>query len=299
MNASTASNVVIVGGGPAGLTAALYLGRFHRAPLVIDSGGSRARWIPASHNIPGFTEGINGPQLLGQMRAQAARHGVMFQHGTVQAIAQHENGFSLTIGQESLLSRFVILASGVKDHFPDLKGVKEATLRSVLRFCPICDGFEASGKRIAVIGNGELGEHEARFLFQTYSKDVSYLDIGNADSARQADLEGFGVRVRKVMLDELRINDDGLALHPRVGATEKYDICYAALGCTPQTHLATSLGASRDETGALSVTKHQQTSINGLYAAGDVVRGLNQIVVAAAEAAIAATDIHNRLLASS
>lgn len=295
MRASTISNVVIVGAGPAGLAAAMYLGRFHRKPLVVDAGGSRALWIPASHNIPGFTQGISGPKLLSRLRAQAARYGAEFRQGTVSGISRRDKNFALTVRGRTLTTRFVILATGVKDRFPQLAGVAEAALRSVLRFCPICDGFEATGKRIAVIGNGELGEHEAKFLFQTYSRNVSYLNLGEANCARDAALEAGGIIVRNVRLDELQIKREALSLTSRGGPAEKYDVFYSALGCVPQHQLATSLGAVCDKTMALTVNKHQQTSVNGLYAAGDIVRGLNQVVVAVAEGAIAATDIHNRL----
>ena len=98
-------------------------------------------------------------------------------------------------------------------------------------------------------------------------------------------------------LQSLRIEQDALVLSPADGEHRRFEVCYAALGCTPQNQLAADLGADRDESGALRVNSQHETSIPRLYAAGDVVRGLNQIVVAAAEAAIAATDIHNRLRA--
>ena len=275
----------------------MYLGRFHRAPLVIDGGASRARWIPSSHNIPGFTAGVSGTELLSDLRRQAARYGAEFLAATVSAMSWQKKAFTLSFGRQLHTARFVLLATGVKDTFPAIPGVEEAVLRSVMRFCPICDGFEASGKRIAVIGNGERGRQEAQFMFQTYSKHVSYLNLGKRDRKRRAALERLGLSVREIRLDELRIERDALSLNPRRGSRQKYDVSYSALGCEPQHQLAENVGAARDAKGMLIVNAHQQTTVDRLYAAGDIVRGLNQVVVGAAEAAIAATDIHNRLRA--
>jgi thioredoxin reductase (NADPH) len=292
------SDVIIVGAGPGGLTAALYLGRFRRPPLVIDGGQSRARWIPVAHNIPGFTEGIAGTQLLAQLGAQARRYGARFLAGSVSGISREAGAFSLTLGQRTLKSQFVILATGVKDQFPCLPGVEEAVLRSVVRFCPICDGFEATGRRIAVIGNGERGIHEAQFLLQSYSSEVSYLHFDDLNTACRQQLARLGIAVRRINPGELHVEGGALRVNSAAGACAAFDVIYSALGCVPQQQLAAALGAARDAGGALIVNAHQQTSVDGLYAAGDIVRGLDQVVVAAAEAAIAATDIHNRLRTS-
>jgi thioredoxin reductase (NADPH) len=99
-------------------------------------------------------------------------------------------------------------------------------------------------------------------------------------------------------LRQLKIKQEALVLELPQGDARVFDVFYGALGCTPRIDLAAALGADRDDSNALHVNAHQETSVDGLYAAGDVVRGLNQVVIAAAEAALAATDIHNRLRAS-
>jgi thioredoxin reductase (NADPH) len=291
-------DVLIVGGGIAGLTAATYLGRFRRPALVIDAGSSRARWIPRSHNIPGFAGGVGGEELLDRLRTQATTYGAEFLQRRVDSLHRRDSAFELIVGSESIRSRFVILATGVKDHLPELPRVAEAVLRSVLRICPICDGFEAIDKRIAVVGDGERGQHEAEFL-RTYSDQVAYLHVGgrlNGDSGRR--LADQGIEVIETGWDRLVIKDNRLAVALSHDGHRSYDVFYSALGCAPQIQLASALGAECDENHALRVNAHQQTSVDGLYAAGDNVRGLNQVVVAAAEAALAATDIHNRLRAS-
>lgn len=290
-------DVLIIGGGPAGLTAAVYLGRFLRRVVVIESAASRARWIPTSHNIPGFTQGVAGSDLLKALRAQASRYGAEIRTGEVSALARRESAFEARAAGEILSARFVLLATGVRDRLPEIPGAADALLRSVLRVCPICDGFEARGRSIAVIGDGPHGDREAEFL-RTYSDRITYLDVGgNAAPRRRERLERAGIAFIEARLRDLVLDRGQLRLCPPHGEIKTFEVAYAALGCTPQLDLVAPLGARCDDARALMVDAHQQTSVDGLYAAGDVVRGLNQVVIACAEAAIAATDIHNRLRA--
>ena len=288
-------DTIIIGAGPAGLTAAIYLGRFRRAPLVIDGGSSRARWIPRSHNILGFPQGIGGQELLSQLRTHAEQYGAHIRQGTVVEIARRDAGFEVHCRSDLLRCRYVILAAGIQDHLPGIPGAEDAVRRGVLRICPICDAYEATGKRIAVIGDSERGEREADFL-RTYSKYITLLHIGRAlEPERRVRLEARGIELIETSLQCLTIEADDLQLRLPSGDNRKFDVFYTALGCSPRNELATSLGAAHDENQQLTVSSHCETSIPGLYAVGDVVRGLNQVVVAAAEAAIAATHIHNRL----
>jgi thioredoxin reductase (NADPH) len=287
-------DTVIIGAGPAGLTAANYLARFHRRAIVIDGGASRARWIPESHNIPAFAQGIGGTQLLSQLRQQALRYGAEIRSGHVDRISRRHEGFRVHIGAEELDAHFVLLGTGVQDHLPEIAGAEEALLRSVLRICPICDAFEATGKRIAVVGSGKHGDREAQFL-RTYSERVTLVHIGGArEPGCDQVLRDAGIAILESQIADLQVTDDRLSVRTANGL-RYFDVFYSALGCKPMTELARPLGATVDEHGALQVNEHQQTSVAGIYAAGDLVRGLNQVVVAAAEAAIAATDIHNKL----
>jgi thioredoxin reductase (NADPH) len=286
-------DAVVVGAGPAGLTAAIYLGRFRRRCLVLDNGDSRARWIPTSHNIPGFTAGIGGQELLNALQAQALKYGAQIHRTHVSKLTVEDDIFVLRTEEGPLYSRHVLLATGVKDHLPAIEGASEAVMRSLLRFCPICDAFEAIDQRIAVIGDGAAGEREAEFL-KTYSSQVTLLYVGVPTSpASSVD----GIERISIRLTDLRIREDRVTLLGGDGG-RSFDAVYFALGCSPQHDLARALHATCDERGALQVNAHQQTTVPRLYAAGDVVRGLNQVVVAAAEGAVAATDIHNKLRGS-
>ena len=290
-------NVIIIGAGPAGLTTGIYLGRYHRPPLLIDGGASRARWIPKSHNMLGFPQGIGGQALLAQLRTHAEQYGAQIRQDSVEALRRDEEGFSVQLSKDIVRSRYVVLATGVQDHLPPLAGAEEAVRRSVLRICPICDAYEATGKKIAVIGDSPRGEREAAFL-QTYSSSVTFIYIGGAhDPERRSRTGAAGIDLIETSLEHLTIEQDGLRVRLPSGQQREFDVFYSCLGCSPRNELATSLGAACDENSQLIVSSHCETSVPGLYATGDVVRGLNQVVVAAAEAAIAATHIHNRLRA--
>ena len=116
--------VLVIGAGPAGLTAATYLARFRRRTLVIDAGQPRACWIPLSHNTPGFPAGVSGPDILARMREQAEEYGAVIAPGRVEALARDGQGFIAEIDGRSLRARAVLLATGVVDHHPDLPGVE-------------------------------------------------------------------------------------------------------------------------------------------------------------------------------
>ena len=289
---------VVVGGGPAGLTAAIYLARFRRDFRVIDAGRSRAAKIPRSRNHPGFPAGVPGRTLLARMRRQAEAYGAVITPGQVTGLAQLASGFRLETDDGPVRARTVILATGVVDREPALPGVGEAVSRGLVRVCPICDGYEVIGRSVGVIGEDDHGGAEARFL-TTYTDAISLLHIGAADALTGAErrrLRAAGVPVietpiERVVLDRRRIA--AICFGP--GEPTRFDTLYAALGVTPRAALAIDAGAALDESGRLVVDEHQQTSVPGLYAAGDVVRGLNQISTAEGEGAVAATHAHNML----
>ena len=272
---------LVVGGGPAGLTAALYLARFRRTVIVVDNGRSRASLIPRSHNHPGFPDGISGNALLRILRSQAENHGAVFFSGNVDALEKSEDGFLARVGSEVGRARCIILATGLKDREPIFNADADpAVIREAVRYCPICDGFEAIDKAIAVCGPPAAAEPKARFLRQ-YSKHVTLFPAAPGDGSPHA------VEFRTV----------GSRIGIKMGTEERIvDILYPALGCDVRVSLARDLGARCRAEGCLVVDNKQQTSVDGLFAAGDVVSDLHQIVVAEAHAAIAATTVHNRLL---
>ena len=288
-------DVLIIGAGPAGLTAATYLARFRRRVLVADGGAARACWIPVSHNLPGFPHGITGEAILARMTEQALEFDAVIEPGRVTSLARDGDGFTADLNGRELRARAVLLATGVSDHHPDLPGVERAIERALVRICPICDGYEAIDKAVAIIGKDDRGVREAAFL-RTYSDRVALIHTGPAEAlTREDDLGRLGVELIRAPIDNVRLEGDRVTALSWGGAFRAFDLVYSALGTSPNADLARSLGARTGDDGCMVVDPHQATSVPGLYAAGDVVRGLNQIAVAGAEAAIAATAIHNAL----
>ena len=291
-------DAVVIGAGPAGLTAALYLARFKRRFVVVEDGRSRAEWIPLSHNHPGFVDGVTGPDLLALKRRHAQRYGAEIVSGAVGDLRCEDEVFTLTVDGAPRRARTVLLATGVADCTPDLPGVTDAVRRAVVRICPICDGFEASGHALAVIGRDDRGASEALFL-TTYSDRVSLIHVGDAAalSARaRAEVARAGIEVIEAPLSEVELRGDRVdALVFTQGGPRRFDALYSALGVTPRSELALAAGAEADDEGRLVVDCHQATTVRGLFAAGDLVRGLDQIATAQGEGAVAATAIHNRL----
>lgn len=297
---------LVIGGGPAGLTAAIYLARFRRHFLVADAGASRAAWIPVSHNHPGFPDGINGNELLGRMRRQAARYGAVIEPATVTRLDRRDapdGGFVAELedrggARREVRAATVLLATGFMDAEPELPDLYHAVQRGLIRHCPICDGYEASGQAVGVIGFGKGALGEALYML-TWTRDVTLLTLGQPMGLTEEDrgrLTENGIRIIEEPVAKMLTEGDRIAaLCLAGGGQHRFDTLYSALGGTVRSDLALRLGARHDECGALIVDDHQRCSVDGLYAAGDVVSSLNQISVAMGQAAIAATDIHNRL----
>lgn len=290
---------LVIGGGPAGLTAAIYLARFRRRFQVIDSGASRAAWIPTSHNHAGFPDGIHGTTLLERMKAQAQRYGAPIRSGTVTRLERREDGvFVANVGQDQLTARTVLLATGVIDLEPDLPDLPDAVQRGLIRHCGICDGYEVIGHKVGVIGRGSGGLHEALFL-RTYTDDVTLLSFGEdllLSPEEQLRAQAAGIIVIREPVTSVTVESDRItSMATRQGSSHSFESLYSALGSTARSDLLHALGTILDENGCVATDEHQRSSTDGLFAAGDVVRSLDQISVAMGEAAIAATAIHNRL----
>jgi thioredoxin reductase (NADPH) len=245
--------------------------------------------------MPAFPAGITGAAILARLRDQATEYGAVIEAGTVESLRVVDGGFVARLNGRDLRTRAVLLATGVVDHHPELPGVEDAVRRSLVRICPICDGYEATGKAVAVIGDDDKGVREAAFI-RTYSDRVTLIHVGPAEAlTERAALDRLGVALVETRIEQVHLEDDRVTALSYGGRRTAFDMVYSALGTSPNASLAETLGAQTGEDGRLVVDPHQQTTVPGLYAAGDVVRGLNQIAVASAEAAVAATDIHNRL----
>jgi thioredoxin reductase (NADPH) len=287
---------IIVGAGPGGLTAATYLVRYHRRILVLDAGKSRARWIPTSHNCPGFPRGVAGSTLLQQQREQALGYGAEIEDACVAQLNREGDVFEAVAADgRRWRARYVILATGIVDVMPPLDGLEDAIANGAVRLCPVCDGYEASDCRVAVYGPVDSTVGHALFL-RTFSRDVTVIAsddaTGSPDVVAQARDAGIDV-----LPTPAKLAFEGRASVARFADDRelRFDTLYPTLGSTPNNTLAQQIGVELDDCGEIVTGEDQQTSVDGAYAVGDVVSALNQIAVAVGQAAIAATKIHNRL----
>jgi thioredoxin reductase (NADPH) len=289
----------VIGGGPAGLTAGIFLARLRRNAVLLDCGDSRASWIPRSHNHPAFPGGINGEDLLRRMRAQLAEFGAAPVPERATAVRRAEDGQLLVeTGAGAYLCRYVILATGVRDYLPPVENAVSHVREGVIRQCPICDAYEMIGQRLAVIGSGECAAGEALFL-RSYTSEITVLTLGAPLGMGDADLgrlRDAGVRLLETPARDFRFDSErGVSVVLADGSALSFAAVYSGLGISPHTELAAGLGVRLTQDGRIETVAHQRTSEPGVYAAGDVVTGLNQIAVAMAQAEIAAVDIHNEL----
>jgi thioredoxin reductase (NADPH) len=287
---------LVIGGGPAGLTAAIYLARYRRNVMVIDSRESRAALIPETHNYPGFAAGVSGKKLLELLASQAATYGVKIVHDRVEKLQKIDDAFAATTSGREITAKRVVLATGLVDRALDIPGLRPAIAEGLVRYCPICDGYEASDQRIGVLGNAEIACNKAIFL-RTYSKSVTLLAADDQPPDEQVcrQLAEAGVRLPPAKAAGFEHQDHEIVAITSDGSRESFDVIYPILGCDVRSELAAALGARHTDIGCIEVDAHQQSSVHGLYAAGDVVSDLHQIAVGTGHAALAATHIHNSL----
>jgi thioredoxin reductase (NADPH) len=296
-------DTLIIGAGPGGLTAAIYLHRFTRKVALVDKGHSRMRLIPVSHNYPGFPKGVNGAQLLANLEAQLHQYGGEIMCGEITRLQIEDGCFAAQYQDEDgsvreLRALTVLLATGVADAGLPVENWREAIAAGAVRLCPVCDGYDVLDKKIGVATADANPVGHALFL-RTFSHDVTLFE-------RRKDATLSAEDRRKLAVANVRYVDSPLAgvtmtpdtkpvLHTADGADYFCDVFYPMLGEAARSELAADLGAKTADCAELVVDERQCTTVPGVYAVGDVVRGLNQIAVAAGQGAVAATCIHNTL----
>ena len=291
---------LIVGAGPAGLSAALYMARYRRRVLVLHDGKARAARIPRTHNVPGFPDGIAGTTLLERMAEHATRYGALLRQVEVTC-AEHSDGcFKLhTAEGDAVTGRTLILATGLHlNQIPLPEAVHEAAIRAnVLRYCPVCDGYEHIDRRVAVVGCDADGADEAMFL-RSYTPHLTLLPRAKSEltAERRVELAAAGIQVEERPVERYAPHDRGFDIYLEGDATPlQFDVVYPALGVRQRTELAAMLGLPLGGEGCVEATSPLGTRVPGLYAVGDIVEGLDQISVAMGHGAVAATRAHNWL----
>lgn len=288
---------LIIGGGPAGLTAAIYLARFRRSLLVVDNDKSRANYIAESHNIPGIPK-ISGPDLLRHMREQAEACGATLLKGYISDLRKDDKGVFCAIeASGNIRAHQVLIASGIVDVSPNLPNLKELIYEGAVRFCPVCDGYEAMDKRVGIIGTQKHTIKKAVFM-RTYTSDIFILPLDKdvyCDEDTVKILQSAEIAVPYEPVADIIVTGNGVCAVMASGARIELDILYPAMGAEVRSTLALSLQAKCNENGCLITNEHQRTNIPGLYAVGDITTDLSQISVGMGQAAIAATAMHNDL----
>jgi thioredoxin reductase len=281
-----------VGAGPAGLTAAVWLGRSRRSVVVCDDGQPRNY---ASHALHGWlgADGVDPAELRARGRAEAARYGVVFVDQRVLDAHREGHGFVVTLADETrVASRTLLLATGLMDQLPEVEGLRELYGRSVFH-CPYCDAWELRDQAIGVLGPGRHGLELARMMRQ-WSKDVVWFPNGHAREGLIAEAQADGVEVHRGRVARLEGTHGVLErVILRSGVQVPRRALFFASRRTQRSDLPFKLGCRLDR-GRVVPNRLQGVS-EGLYVAGDAAKDVQFAVVAAAEGARAAYAIDRAL----
>jgi len=296
--AETSFDVLIVGGGPAGLSAALVLGRCRRRVLVCDGGQPRNA---ASHGLHGFLtrDGIKPAEFLEIARQQLRPYETVELRQTEVTSARHlPNGFELTLSDgESVTARKLLLATGVVDELPALGGIRDFYGRSVFH-CPYCDGWEMRDQPLAIYGKGESGSGLAIEL-KLWSRDLVLCTDGPSElTPEQAErLTRDNIEVREEKIDRLEGKDGALEYIVFAnGQRLERRALFFSTGHNQGSDLANQLGCAFTDDGCVATGDYETTSVPGLYAAGDASKLVQFVIVAASEGAQAAVAINKELI---
>jgi thioredoxin reductase (NADPH) len=293
--------VIIIGGGLAGLSAAIYLGRALRDVLIIDAGESLAIWEPEVQNYLGFPDCIDGRELLRRGREQARRYGAEFVHEEVDRLWFEHDRFHIRAKKNSFDAKRLLLATGVYHLPPKIPSVNECVGKSMF-FCKDCDGYRVQGKRVIIAGqNNDAVEYALGIML--YTDCVTLLTNGEVpswDETHEHWLREYEVpmHIEKIMHVEHEaghLRNVTLATGQKIAA----DCLFTTRGDIFHNHLARQLGAQLDDRGQVCVDHEQHTSIPGLYAAGCVTPANCQMIIAAGDGAAAAQAINRDLFEES
>lgn len=293
--------VIVIGGGIAGLSAAIYLGRAQRDTLVIDSGHSMAKLEPAVENYLGFPDGVGGEELLRNGRKQAERYDVRFVQDEIKTVSARDSVFVLKGKKKTYRTNRLLLATGIFHLPPEIPGVKECLGHSMF-FCKDCDGCRVRERRIAIIGaNNEAVEYALGMLH--YSPCVIVATNGarpHWDKRHARWLAEYEIPVaRKRIRDVHRRKRKIRALDFVGGRSVKIDYLFTTRGDIFHNTLAKKLGAKLDSDGQIKVDQCMRTSVPRLYAAGCVTPANCQMIIAAGQGAAAAQAINRDLFEES
>jgi len=290
----------IVGGGPAGLSAAIWCARYLHSVRVIDSGDPRNWETLGINGYLGLDE-VRPAELRGRGRETCRALGVGLVDGIVLRVDQTEDEqFLIQLeGGEKIVSRRLLLAIGIRDVWPDIPGI-ERVYGSNAHVCPDCDGFDTRGKKVVVIGNGRRAVGMALNL-TTWTSDIIICTNGRPPELDLPEyckkLDALNIPVLSDPISCVTVDANGIhCLAFENGMQLDADKIFFAIAQYPADDLGVQLGCERDNEGRIVVDRHGQTSVQNVFAAGDITAGPQLAVAAAAEGVIAALAIHKSLV---
>ena len=297
-------DIIIIGAGPAGLTAGLYAGRQNSKALVIDKGlaGGLGSEVPMMENYPGF-DLISGMELISKMKPQCEKFSEIRENQIIEDIEKRDDGIYIktksSIGDDfnEYLTKSVILATGASHRHLNVPGENEFLGRGVA-YCATCDGMFFVNRNVLMVGGGNSAAQEALYLknIGCNVKIVHRRDSLRCEHRLEELLQEKGVEILwnstiKEIKGDMAVNSVTLV---RDGVEEEYetDAVFVAIGDEPSNGLAKQLGVEIDENGYIITDKSQSTNVSGVYAAGDITGGVKQWIVACGEGAVAAISAY-------
>jgi thioredoxin reductase len=299
--ASEQYDVIIVGGGPAGLSAALWLGRYRRNALVLDIGAPRNEPAWAVHGYPGLPD-PSPLELRRRLLHQARGAGAEAREGDVVSAEGVKDDFTVRLsdGQE-VRARRVVLAYGLRDYIPEIDGIDELYGTSVFH-CPDCDGPAMADTRIGVLGWNKYGANQALYLLNWTDRVVLLTNGAPADFSddQRSRLEKNGIEIVPHNITRVVGHGGNLTQAEFENAPPvRLDALFFHLGSEPRCRIAEQLGCALDDDGYVEVDRGQETSCAGVHAAGDITGHPHLASIASAEGVRAALAIHRSLLPDS
>jgi thioredoxin reductase len=287
---------VVVGAGPAGLNAALVLGRARRRVLVLDSAQPRNYATHEMHGVLGH-DGLDPADLRARGRTELGRYGVEVATAEVRDAEALGGTIRVASSHGAELTRTVLLATGMLDEVPDIPGFAEVWGTSA-HTCPYCDGFEHRDERLAILAAGARGEHLA-ILLRQWSDDVVLLSNGphGLDAAQLARVQALGIPIIETPVGALESDDGGRLRRIRLvdGETLDRDALFFYVGWQLRNDVARRLGCQLHDDGSIAVDSSQATTVDRVYAAGNCADPRALVPAAAGSGATAAVAINARL----
>lgn len=291
-------DVIVIGGSYAGLSAAMALGRSLKKVLIIDSGKPCNSQTPHSHNF--LTRDGETPTNLAAIAKEQvlAYPTIEFVDGLAQNAKKTVDGFTITTAAHQIFkAKKIVIAAGVKDVFPSIKGFAECWGISVLH-CPYCHGYEVKGKTTGIIANGEIG-FEFTKLISNWTKDLTLFTNGVADinPDDQAKLLAKKINIVEKEIDEI-IHENGIVKHLKFkdGSNQKLEAIYARVGMEHNTKIITDLNIELSEQGYIAVNAFKQTNVAGVYAAGDCTTMMRSVASSVADGNLAGAILNKELV---